>query len=266
MIDILTAMPVATNIFIFLFGLCVGSFLNVCIYRMGREQSVVRPASHCPQCQRPIRWFDNIPLLSYVVLRGRCRDCRARISPRYFLVELLTGLFFLAVYRFFGNSVLTPVYCLFVSGLIVATFVDFDFRIIPDEISLGGIVAGLILSLAVPALHGAASRGQSLGQSLLGVLAGGGVLWLLGVIGDFIFKKESMGGGDVKLLAMIGAFMGWEMALLSLPLASVIGAVVGVVIKIRTKESAIAFGPYLAMGAVACLFAGQRILEYFFWM
>jgi leader peptidase (prepilin peptidase)/N-methyltransferase len=266
MADLLTSMPIFTYLFIFLFGLCIGSFVNVCIYRMGREQSVVHPASHCPQCQKPIRWFDNIPLWSYLALGGRCRDCHAKISFRYFFVELLTGLAFVAVWRSFGFSVLTPIYCLFVAGLIVATFVDFDFRIIPDEISVGGVVAGLLLSLAVPALHGETHHGLGLGQSLLGVLVGGGILWLLGIIGDFIFKKESMGGGDVKLLAMIGAFLGWKMALLTLPLASVIGAVVGVVIKIRTKESAIAFGPYLAMGAVACLFWGREILSYLFYV
>lgn len=259
-------MPILAIFFVFLFGLCIGSFLNVCIYRMGREQSVVHPASHCPECQKPIRWFDNIPLWSYLALRGRCRDCKARISWRYFFVELLTGLAFIMVYRFFGVSVLTPIYCLFVAGLIVATFVDFDFRIIPDEISVGGVAAGLMLSLAVPALHQADSRGMSLLQSFLGVVVGGGILWLLGIIGDFIFKKESMGGGDVKLLAMIGAFLGWQMALLVLPLASVLGAVVGVIIKIRTKESAIAFGPYLAMGAVVSLFWGQEILGYLFYM
>ncbi len=248
--------------FVLLFGLCIGSFLNVCIYRMGREQSVVRPGSHCPKCQKPIRWYDNIPLVSYVVLRGRCRDCGAKIAFRYFFIELLTGCLFVALWMRYYLSPLFFIYALFGSGLIVATFVDFDFRIIPDEISLGGIVAGLVLSGLFPQMHDAASPLYGLGRSVLGILVGGGTLWLLGVIGDFIFKKESMGGGDIKLLAMVGAFLGWKLALLALPLASVIGAVVGVIAKIRTRESEIAFGPYLSMGALAGLFWGPQIISY----
>jgi leader peptidase (prepilin peptidase) / N-methyltransferase len=253
------------SIFVFALGICIGSFLNVCIYRMGLEQSVVKPSSHCPKCKKPIRWYDNIPLASYIVLRGRCRDCREKISPRYFFVELLTGLIFLALFNRFGLTYSFFIYALFASGLIVATFVDFDFRIIPDEISVGGLVVGLFLSGLYPALHQAPSWWQSLLQALLGVLVGGGVLWVLGAIGDFIFKKESMGGGDIKLLAMIGAFLGWKLALLALPLASVIGAVVGIIEKIRTKSSVIAFGPYLAIAALAGLFWGAQIIDYFFY-
>ncbi len=252
-------------VFVFVFGLCIGSFLNVCIYRMGREQSIVRPASRCPQCHKPIRWHDNIPLLSYVILRGRCRDCGAKISWRYFFIELLTGCLFVALLMRYHLSPFFFIYALFGSGLIVATFVDFDFRIIPDEISLGGIVAGLVLSGFFPQLHDATAPAYGVGRSLFGILVGGGTLWLLGIIGDFIFKKESMGGGDIKLLAMVGAFLGWQLALLALPLASVIGAVVGIIAKIRTRESEIAFGPYLAMGAVAGLFWGPRIISYIFY-
>jgi leader peptidase (prepilin peptidase)/N-methyltransferase len=249
---------------VFIFGLCIGSFLNVCIYRMGREESVVWPASHCPKCSKPIRGRDNIPLLSYLLLRGRCRDCGQKISARYFFVELLTGLLFVALYRRFGGVPLTGAYAILVSGLIVATFVDFDFRIIPDEISLGGILVGLVFSVAYPLLHNTGHHLLGLRESVLGILAGGGVLWILGCLGDFIFKKESMGGGDVKLLAMIGAFLGWQTALLTLPVASLIGAVVGVIIKLRTKESVIAFGPYLAMGAVICIFWSTTIIDLFF--
>jgi leader peptidase (prepilin peptidase)/N-methyltransferase len=251
--------------FVFLLGLCIGSFLNVCIYRMGLEQSVVKPSSHCPKCQKPIRWHDNIPLVSYLLLMGRCRDCRERISARYFFVELLTGLMFLALYDRFGVSPFFAIYALLASGLIVATFVDFDFRIIPDEISVGGIVIGLVVSGFFPALHQAPTWWAGLIQSLAGILVGGGILWLLGIFGDFLFKKESMGGGDVKLLAMIGAFLGWKLALLALPLASVVGAVIGIIQKIRTKESVIAFGPYLAIGALVGLFWGDVIISYFFY-
>jgi len=251
-------------LFVFLVGICIGSFLNVCIYRMGREESVVRPSSHCPKCLKPVRPKDNIPLLSFILLRGRCRDCGVKISFRYFFVELLTGLIFLSLYRGYGLTAQGFAYAVMVSGLIVATFVDFDFRIIPDEISLGGIVAGLILSFIFPiALHGVVGNFRGLLFSFLGVLAGGGILWILGIIGDYIFKKESMGGGDIKLLAMIGSFLGWQTALLVLPVASLIGAVVGVIIKIRTKESLIAFGPYLAMAAVICIFWKEKILSIF---
>lgn len=250
-------------IFVFLLGTCIGSFLNVCIYRMGREESVVKPSSHCPHCKKPIRWQDNIPLLSYILLKGRCRDCGQKISPRYFLVELLTGLFFVAIFNRFWVGIHTFAYFILVSGLIVATFVDFDFQIIPDEISIGGIVVGLILSFLFPYLQGVPTHLLGLRQSVFGVLVGGGVLWILGCLGDFIFKKESMGGGDVKLLAMVGAFLGWKYALLSLPLASLVGAVIGVIIKIRTKESVIAFGPYLALGAVLSMFWGDKIIAMF---
>jgi leader peptidase (prepilin peptidase)/N-methyltransferase len=252
-------------IFIFVLGLCIGSFLNVCIYRMGLEQSVVKPPSHCPKCKKPIRWHDNIPLISFIVLRGRCRDCRSKISIRYFFVELLTGLLFLALFIRFGLTPFFFIYALFASGLIVATFVDFDFRIIPDEISVGGLIVGLVLSGIYPVLHETSVWWLGLAQSLLGILVGGGILWVLGALGDFMFKKESMGGGDIKLLAMIGAFLGWKLALLALPLASVIGAVVGIIEKIRTKNSVIAFGPYLALGALVGLFWGDQIISYFFY-
>jgi len=254
---------ISLGFFAALFGLCIGSFLNVCIYRMGREQSVVQPASHCPQCQKPIRWFDNIPLIGYLILRGRCRDCGAGISFRYFFVELLTGTLFTVLFFRFGIGPLFFIYAALTAGLIVTTFVDFDFRIIPDEISLGGIVVGLIVSAVYPQLHQAASLPAGVLRSLLGILVGGGILWVLGIVGDFLFKKESMGGGDIKLLAMIGAFLGWKVALLALPLASVMGAVVGVIAKIRTKESEIAFGPYLAIGALVGLFWSEEIIAYF---
>ena len=251
-------------VFVFLFAICIGSFLNVCIYRMGREQSIIAPASHCPSCNHPIRWHDNIPLLSYILLRGRCRDCRKPISFRYFLVELLTGVLFLMLYHRFGLSVSFFVFGAFVCGLIIATFVDIDFQIIPDEVSVGGLVMGLLASVIFPQVQQMPTHLLGLRASLLGIVVGGGTLWVLGLAGDFIFKKESMGGGDIKLLAMVGSFLGWQAALLSLPLASLFGAVVGIIIKLRTKESVIAFGPYLALGALLCLFWMDRILAYLF--
>ncbi|MFB3919108.1 MAG: A24 family peptidase [Candidatus Velamenicoccus archaeovorus] len=257
-------LDVTQMVFIFLFAVCIGSFLNVCIYRMGREESIITPASHCPSCKHLIRWYDNIPLVSYILLRGRCRDCRQPIPFRYFLIELLTGVLFLMLYHRFGLGVPFFVFAAFVCGLIVATFVDIDFRIIPDEISIGGIAVGLLASIIFPQIHHAATHLLGLGASLLGIVVGGGTLWVLGLIGDFIFKKESMGGGDIKLLAMVGSFLGWQAALLALPLASLFGAVVGIIIKLKTKESMIAFGPYLALGALLCLFWMDRILAFLF--
>jgi len=247
---------------VFVFGLIVGSFLNVCIYRMPRERSVVAPRSFCPHCKKTIPWYDNIPLLSYLLLGGKCRSCRKKISLQYFIIELLTGLFFLWFYSAMGLGARFFIYLIFVCGLIVATFVDFNFRIIPDEISVGGIIVGLLCSLAFPALHHASSNLVGLARSLLGVVVGGGVIWLTGIIGDFIFKKETMGGGDVKLLAMIGAFVGWQMVLLTFFIAPLFGSVVGIIIKLKTKDSLIAYGPYLALASIVVLFWGNDILRW----
>lgn len=257
-----TLISALKSIFVFGSGLIVGSFLNVCIFRMPREQSVVKPRSFCPHCKKTVPWYDNIPLLSYVLLGGACRSCKKKISFQYFLVELITGLFFISFYHLFGASWLLLIYVIFVCGLIVATFVDFNFRIIPDEISVGGIVVGLLVSFAYPLLHNQSSHLLGLYQSFLGVIIGGGVIWLTGIFGDFVFKKETMGGGDVKLLAMIGAFLGWPMAILTFFIAPFFGSIIGIIIKIRTKSSLIAYGPYLALASIVVLFWGTEILNW----
>jgi len=230
--------------FIFIIGACVGSFLNVCIVRMPHEKSVVRPLSHCVSCKKSIPWYDNIPLFSYWILGGKCRFCGAKFSSRYFFVELLTAAVFLLFYYYFGlTKVLIP-YLFMVSCFIVAIFVDFNHRIIPDEISVGGMCAGLIFSLFIPQLHNITvdpnhimqSHLLSLWSSLLGVIIGGGAIYAMGILGDFIFKKESMGGGDVKLLAMVGAFLGWKMAILTFFIAPFFGAIFGIIEKIRTNN------------------------------
>lgn len=255
----------------FVLGAIVGSFLNVCIVRLPNEQSVVTPRSHCVKCKKTIPWYDNIPLASYFILRGKCRYCGAKFSSRYFLVELITALAFLGFYLYFGPSILLAPYLFMMGCFIIATFVDFEHRIIPDEVSVGGMFAGLVFSLLIPELHDVAVLGRakilvhvhSLGISMLGVLVGGGSIYLMGLLGDLIFKKESMGGGDVKLLAMIGAFLGWPMAILTIFAASVFGAVYGIIEKIRTKDSTIAFGPFLALGAIVCVFWGDAIIAWF---
>jgi len=252
--------------FIFIIGAMTGSFLNVCIVRLPLEKSIVFPGSHCMACRTPIPWYDNIPLISWLVLGGRCRACKEKISFRYWLVELLTAVSFLLLYRQFSQHhhiqpVLGP-YLVMVSGFIVATFVDLEHRIIPDEVSIGGIIVGVALSLFVPQLHGTPSPFLGVGYSLLGLVVGGGTIYLMGMIGDFIFKKETMGGGDVKLMGMVGAFMGWKLALLTFFLAPFFGAGFGIVEKIRTRDSTIAYGPFLIMGALVSLFWGDKIIDF----
>jgi len=252
------------RIFVFVVGAAIGSFLNVCIVRLPQGKSILRPGSQCVHCQKPIRWYDNIPLVSYWLLKGRCRFCHKKISFRYFVVELTTALLFLWFYLYFGRTVVLIPYFVLVCGLIAATFIDLEHRIIPDEISLGGMLVGLLLSILFPQLHEASSWFVSLGRSFLGLVVGGGAIYLMGLLGDFLFKKESMGGGDVKLLAMIGSFLGWPTTLLAFFIAPFLGAIVGIIIKLRTKESVIAYGPFLSWGALVSLFWGDQIVHWIF--
>jgi leader peptidase (prepilin peptidase)/N-methyltransferase len=242
----------------FAFGAAVGSFLNVCIYRMPAGQSVVWPASRCPRCNTPIRPYDNLPLLSYVILRGRCRACAAPIPARYVIVEGLAGLSALAALWHWGSSPEALVAFGFLSALIVVTFIDLDHQIIPDVISLPGIAVGLLLSLVLeqPGLRSAAI-GAALGGAVLAAVAYG-YYWLTG--------REGMGGGDVKLLAMIGAFLGWKAVPVTLLLASLTGSIIGVSLMLLRGAStrlAIPFGPFLAAGAVCALFFGDALVDWY---
>lgn len=249
------------TLLVFLGGGCLGSFLNVCIYRIPLEQSVVRPGSHCPKCRHPIAWYDNIPVLSYVVLRGKCRHCQTRISPRYALVETLTAVLFLGIWVKYGWSPLTPVYLLVTFGLILATFVDFDHFIIPDRVSIGGMLLGLICSAAVPELHGSVRVLDSVVSSVIGLVVGGGVLWLVAVVGKMAFRKDAMGFGDVKLLGAIGAFMGWEGVLFTIMLSSLAGSAVGLLFIATSRhewQSRIPYGPYLSLAAVIWILWGME--------
>ena len=256
------------DVYVFIFGAIIGSFLNVCIVRMPEEKSVVMPRSHCIKCKKTIPWYDNVPLFSYLLLRCKCRFCKEKISFVYFFVELLTAITFVLFYRYFGCSKILFPYLVMVSGFIVATMVDFKHRIIPDEISVGGMCAGLVFSLFIPELHGLDYVNRhflmvhlhSLGLSLLGALVGGGSVYLMGILGDFLFKKESIGGGDVKLLAMVGAFMGWKLALLSFFIAPFFGAIFGLIEMLRTKDTTIAYCPFLVLGALLSLFCGDWII------
>lgn len=246
---------------VFLFGACVGSFLNVCIHRIPRDRSIVRPRSHCPKCQTPIAWYDNIPVFSYLFLRGKCRHCHAGISPRYAAVEALTAFLFLLIWLEYGWSPLTPVYMLVAGGLILATFVDLEHMIIPDRVSIGGIPAGLILSGLFPALHGEAHALNSLGASVIGLMVGAGSLWLVSVLGKMAFRKDAMGFGDVKLLGAIGAFTGWQGVLFTIMISSLAGSFVGLLFILsgrREWQSRIPYGPYLALAAVIWIIWGME--------
>jgi leader peptidase (prepilin peptidase) / N-methyltransferase len=264
------------KICVFIFGSITGSFLNVCIHRLPREESIVFPGSHCPKCKKPIFWFDNIPLLSYILLRGKCRFCKEKISPRYFLVESLTAAMFLLFYLHFGFDFKFFLYVILTCGLIVSTFVDFSHRIIPDEISIGGTVVGLCLNaLSGVSLSPFAYNYHPLVNSLLGILAGGGIIFGTGYLFDLIFFKllkhppiqgetESMGGGDVKLLAMIGAFLGWKAALITFFVAPFFGMAVGLVNMIVKKDHLIPYGPFLSLAALLAIFWEQKILHILF--
>jgi len=253
----------------FVFGAVVGSFLNVCIYRLPEGISIVNPPSFCPNCKYHIRWYDNIPLISYILLRGKCRNCGERISPRYFIVELVTALLFLAAYKSVGLSAVLPVYFALIGALIVVAFIDLKHRIIPDVITYSGIIGGVVLSFLLPMLHKnpfpwnlvVEPKLAALLDSLSGLFLGGGALYLIGILGEATFKREAMGGGDVKLLAMLGAFLGWKAVLLIIVISALLGAIVGVVEKIRTGASYIPYGPYLALGGLIAMFWGERIIN-----
>ncbi len=240
-----------------IFGAIIGSFLNVCILRLPKEESIITPGSHCPHCQSPIKFYDNIPLVSYLLLNGRCRHCKKSISVQYPLVEGITALSSLILFVKFGPTLSYLFYFSFVSALIVITLIDLYHQIIPDIISLPGIGVGILASLVIPQV--------TLLNSLIGVLLGGGSLFLIATLYQRLFKREGMGGGDVKLLAMIGAFLGWKAVMLTILLGSLIGSIAGMTIMISKGKNfkyAIPFGPFLSLGAVISLFYQNEII---FW-
>ena len=244
-----------------IFGALVGSFLNVCIFRLPQEESIVWPGSHCPHCKNPIKFYDNIPLVSYLLLRGKCRQCRGSISLQYPFVEGMTALSSLLLIMKFGPSLSYLVYFVFVAALIVITVIDLYHQIIPDVISLPGIGAGLLASLIIPQI--------TFLNSLLGILLGGGSLFFVATLYQWLFKREGMGGGDVKLLAMIGAFLGWKAVILTILLSSLIGSITGIIIMVSKGKDfkyAIPFGPFLSLGAVISLFYGENIIRWYLYV
>lgn len=248
---------------VFIFGLIIGSFLNVCIYRTPRNESIIFPCSKCASCKKPIPWYDNIPLLSYLMLRGRCRVCHEKISFRYFAVELISALCFLTLSMNFRFNYIFWIYSLLTFSLIVVTFIDLEFQIIPDSISLVGIFAGIILSVMFPGLQNAFAWERALLNSIIGALTGGGLIYLTGILGQLAFKKESMGGGDVKLMAMLGAFLGWKIAVLIFFLAPFFGAPIGIYVKFVKKEDIIPYGPYISLASFVAMVWGHKILSLF---
>ncbi len=243
-------------VYLFIFGACIGSFLNVCIYRLPEGKSIISPPSYCPKCKSKIKWYHNIPILSYIFLKGKCAYCNEKISIRYFVVEVLTGAFFVINFNYFGFSILFFKYTLFVCLLIIVIFTDLKYMIIPDEISIGGIIAGVIFSFF--------SNDINWWQSILGILIGGGVLYLVILIYYLFTKKEGMGGGDVKLLAMIGAFLGWKSIFFTIFVGSLIGTLVAVplmFIKKKGKNSMIPFGPFLSIAGMIYLYFGKLIIS-----
>jgi leader peptidase (prepilin peptidase)/N-methyltransferase len=250
--------PVIFPFFAFAFGMIVGSFLNVCICRMPKNESIVTPPSHCPLCSYQIRWYDNIPLVSYMLLRGKCRGCGARISLLYPFVELLNGILTLLLFLRFGPSYEFAALFVFCSALVVITFIDLEHQIIPDEISLSGIVTGFALSFVL--------NGHTWLNSLFGILLGGGSLLLVAYVYHWLTGKEGMGGGDIKLLAMMGAFLGWKAVPFIIFASSLIGSLVGISIMMFQKKDsklAIPFGPYLAFGAVLYIFYGKPLIQWY---
>jgi len=261
--DVFSFQPLAhsqylTGVVIFVLGLCIGSFLNVCIYRMPENRSVVTPPSACPDCGHRLRWWENIPVLSYLLLKGKCSGCGTTISIQYPLVELLTAILGLALWFKFRLSTQFFIMFAFSCSLIVVTFIDLAHRIIPDMISIPGIAAGVLASYFLP--------GMDIWDSILGALAGGGMLYLVTWGYYLVTKKIGMGGGDIKLLAMIGAFLGWQAIPFVVFFSAVIGSVIGIayiLISSKGRDFQIPFGPFLALAAEIQILFGERILEFY---
>lgn len=264
-----------TYILSFIFGSIIGSFLNVCIYRIPKQESIVYPGSHCTSCDESISFYNNIPILSYLFLNGKCAKCGDKISIQYPFVELLTGLLFLSTVFVFGLSIQTLFYLIFISSLIAITFIDLEHMIIPNVITYPGIVVGILYNAILTNWNNA---GESISEfnlnlsnffsllneipildSIFGVILGGAILLLIATVYKIVKKRDGMGMGDVKLLAMIGAFFGWEGVLFVIFLGSILGSIIGITVIISKKGDmryALPFGPFLSIAAVIYIFTG----------
>jgi leader peptidase (prepilin peptidase)/N-methyltransferase len=244
----------------FVFGALIGSFLNVCIYRVPRGASVVWPPSACPGCRRALRWYENIPLVSFIVQGGRCRGCGSRIAWRYPVVEALTAILFAASWWYWGPGVLLVSRVLFGCGLVVLFAIDLEHQLLPNTITLPGIVVGFLFSLLTE---------PGWFASLIGIVIGGGVLFAVAEVYYRFRHEEGLGMGDVKMLAMIGAFLGWKLTLVTLMAASFAGSVVGVGLIASGRggmKYALPFGTFLALGAAVAATVGPSLLEWYLGM
>ena len=265
-----------------LFGLVIGSFLNVCIYRIPLRKSIVFPGSACPQCGAPIRVFDNIPILSYLMLLGRCRNCRTPISVQYPIVELMTGLAFLACARTWDFELPTYVNSLLIAVVIVLVFTDLHHRILPNVLTLPGIIVGILLSpfqwrsfysfdWIAPRLASMVWPGNPQAVlpwvgSVTGAIIGGGLLFSVGFIYEKLRHREGLGMGDVKMLAMVGAFLGWPLAILTLMAGSLFGTLLGIALMVFARgslQTKLAFGVFLGIGTVISVFYGLPFLSWY---
>ena len=249
--------PVLAGIFFAVFGLVVGSFLNVCIYRLPLKKSIAWPASHCTTCERPLDWYENVPVLAWLTLGGRCRTCHTSISAMYPVVELVTGALFVGGYLLYGATPLGFVRIAFGCAMIVLFVIDLQHRILPNIITVTGVPIGFALSLFLP---------PGWRESLIGLLLGGGVLFVIGEAYYRVRGIDGLGMGDVKMLAMIGAFLGWRLTLVTLIFASFTGALVGVAMLASGRggmKAALPFGTFLAVGAVVAVVAGDQLFNWY---
>jgi leader peptidase (prepilin peptidase) / N-methyltransferase len=258
MVDAPAELALLIQILVFFLGCCLGSFLNVVIYRLPQALSIVSPGSHCPRCKHDVAPYDNIPLLSYLILRGRCRHCGAAISLRYPLIEALAGLLTLFLFRNHGWQAQFFIELLFTYSLLVIFFIDLDTMLIPDIISLSGIAIGLATSFFTPRLTWL--------DSLLGILLGGGFFYLIAIGYRWWRGQEGLGGGDIKLLAMIGAFLGCPGVVCTILAGSISGTIVGLIVMRRSRQgltTMLPFGPFLALGALGYLFWGETFVTWY---
>jgi leader peptidase (prepilin peptidase)/N-methyltransferase len=249
--------PLIEGALVALLGMMLGSFMNVCIYRLPRGLSPVRPRSSCPSCGHVLSWYENVPVVSYLVLRGRCRACRASISPMYPIVEFITGAVFLAGYVWYGPTPLLIVRLVFAWAMIALFVIDLQHKILPNVITLPGIAVGVLAN---------ALAGPGWVASLIGAAVGAGILFAIAEVYYRVRHEEGLGMGDVKMLGMIGAFLGWKLVLVTLVLSSFLGSIVGIGVLIAKKESlkyALPFGTFLAAGALVAAVGGDAILNWY---
>lgn len=253
-------------VFCFVVGTIVGSFLNVCIFRIPRRQSIVHPGSHCPSCNHPIRPWHNIPIFSFILLRGRCRSCAAPISWRYPTVEALNGILYILVFLKYGISITGFVYAVFSSFLVLISFIDLDHQIIPDRLSLPGLLFVLLPAIGFTVAGYSTLWPITLSSAILGSIIGGGSLLAVAMAYYAFTRREGMGGGDIKLMAVVGGLLGWRMALLSIMLGSMTGVIIMIplyAIQGKNSRTPLPFGPFLALGSLIAMLAGAELLHWY---